>query len=109
MEVTINFNIISSDGADIGIEAVAILSGKYIPADFNHDIEDDREIAVDQMTFTDNDGDEFEPDLSSKLIEIVDEHIYDKDRDIYKDAEKNVDEIYISDFKSDHDYETLMQ
>ena len=107
MEVTINFNIISSDGADIGIEAVAILSGKYIPADFNHDIEDDREIAVDQMTVTDNDGDEFEP--SSKLIEIVDEHIYDKDREIYKDAEKGIHEIYIDDFKSDHDYETLMQ
>ncbi len=107
MEVTIHFDIVSNDGATINIEAVAILSGKYIPADFNHDVEDDREIAIDQMTFTDNDGDEFEP--SSKLIEIVDEHIDDKDRDIYKDAEKGIDEIYIDDFKSDHDYETLMQ
>lgn len=106
MEVTIHFDIVSNDGATINIEAVAILSGKYIPADFNHDIEDDREIAVDIMTFIDNDGDEFEP--SSKLINIVDEHIYDKDRDIYKDAEKGIDEIYIDDFKSDHDYETLM-
>lgn len=107
MEVTINFNIISSDGADIGIEAVAILSGKYIPADFNHDIEDDREITIDTMTFTDNDGDEFEP--SYKLIEIVDEHIDDKDRDIYKDAEKGIDEIYIDDFRSDKNYAELMQ
>ena len=106
MEVTIHFDIVSNDGATINIEAVAILFGKYIPADFNHDIEDNREIAVDTMNFTDNDGDEFEP--SSKLINIVDEHIYDKDRDIYKDAEKGINEIYIDDFKSDHDYATLM-
>ena len=106
MEVTIHFDIVSNDGATINVEAIAILSGKYIPADFNHDIEDNREIAVDTITFIDNDGDEFEP--SSKLINIVDEHIYDKDRDIYKDAEKGIDEIYIDDFKSDHDYATLM-
>lgn len=109
MEVTIHFDIVSNDGAIISIEAVAILSGKYIPADFNHDIEDDREITVDTITFTDNDGDEFEPDLSSKLIEIVDEHIYDKDRSIYKDAEKGIDEIYIDDFKSDQNYAELIQ
>ena len=45
---------------------------------------------------------------SEKLKEIVYEHVNDKDIDIYKDAEKGIDEIYIDDFKSDHDLIDLL-
>ena len=107
MEIQLYFDIVSNDGVTIGAVATATLSGSYIPADFHHDIEDNRECIVNDIYFTDEDGEEMTG--SEKLKEIVNEHIDDKDRDIYKDAEKGIDEIYISDFKSDHNYETLMQ
>lgn len=106
MEIEIYFDIVSNDGVTIGAVATATLSGKYIPADFHHDIEDDRECLVNEISFTDEDGEELLG--SDKLTEIVHEHVYDKDQDIYKDAEKGIDEIYISDFKSDLDYAELI-
>jgi len=107
MEIQLYFDIVSNDGVTIGVGATATLSGKYIPADFHHDIEDDRECLVDKIEFFNKDGEQF--NLSEKLIEIVHEHVNDNDINIYKDAEKGIDEIYIDDFKSDHDYATLMQ
>jgi hypothetical protein len=107
MEIKIYFSIISHDGVDIGVGATATLSGKYIPADFHHDIEDDRECLVDDISFTDEEGEEMIG--SEKLKEIVYEHVNDNDINIYKDAEKGIDEIYLNDFKSDHDYAALMQ
>lgn len=108
MEVKIYFSIISTDGFDIGIEARSTITGNYIPADFYHDIEDNRECMVDEITFTNDDGEDFEP--SSKLINIVYEHVDDFVMQIYNDALAchNDNDIYISDFKSDHDYATLM-
>ena len=106
MDIKIYFSIITNDGVDIGVDAEATLSGKYIPADFHHDIEDDRECLVNAISFTDEEGEELLG--SEKLKEIVYEHVYDKDQDIYKDAEKGIDEIYISDFKSDLDYAELI-
>jgi hypothetical protein len=106
MDIKIYFSIITNDGVDIGVDAEATLSGKYIPADFHHDIEDDRECLVNEISFTDEEGEELLG--SDKLKEIVYEHVYDKDRDIYKNAEKGIDEIYISDFKSDLDYAELI-
>jgi hypothetical protein len=106
MEIKIYFSIISHDGVDIGVAATATLSGKYIPADFHHDIEDDRECLVDKIQFFNEDGDEFSG--SEKLTEIVYEHVNDNDINIYKDAEKGVDEIYLNDFKSDHNLSDLL-
>jgi hypothetical protein len=107
MEIKIYFSIISHDGVDIGIAATATLSGKYIPADFHHDIEDDRECLVNKIEFFNEDGDEFSG--SEKLTEIVYEHVNDNDINIYKDAEKGGYIFYIDNFKSDHDYAALMQ
>ena len=108
MEVKIYFSIISTDGFDIGIEARSTIIGSYIPADFHHDIEDNRECIVDEITFTNDDGEDFEP--SSKLINIVYEHVDDFVMQIYNDALACDDDndIYIPDFKSDHNYATLM-
>jgi hypothetical protein len=106
MEVTIYFSVITDDGFDIGVKATATLSGKCVPATFHHDIEDDRECMVDKISFTNDEGDEMSG--SDKLKEIVYKNINDKDIEIYKDAEKGIDEIYIDDFKSDHDYAALM-
>jgi hypothetical protein len=103
MEIKIYFSIISHDGVDIGVAATATLSGKYIPADFHHDIEDDRECLVGDISFTDEEGEEMIG--SEKLKEIVYEHVNDNDINIYK----GIDEIYLNDFKSDHDYAALMQ
>jgi hypothetical protein len=107
MEIKIYFSIISHDGFDIGVGVSATLSGKYIPADFYHDIEDDRECLVDDISFTDEEGEEMIG--SEKLKEIVYEHIDDNLVNIFNKAEKGIDEIYIDDFKSDHDYAALMQ
>ena len=101
MDIKIYFSIITHDGVDIGVDAEATLSGSYIPADFNHDIEDERECIVNDISFTDEEGEEMAG--SEKLKEIVFEHINDNDMKIYKDAEKESDVIYIDDFKSDHD------
>jgi hypothetical protein len=106
MEIKIYFSIISHDGVDIGVGATAALSGKYIPADFHHDIEDDRECLVDDISFTDEEGEEMIG--SEKLKEIVYEHVNDNDINIYKDAEKGGYIFYIDNFKSDHDYAALM-
>jgi hypothetical protein len=62
---------------------------------------------VDCIEFFNEDGEQFSG--SDKLTKIVHEHVYDKDRDIYKDAEKGIDEIYIDNFKSDHDLPTLLK
>ena len=106
MEIQLYFDIVSNDGVTIGVGATAMLSGSYIPADFHHDIEDDRECLVGDISFTDEEGEEMIG--SEKLTEIVYEHVNDNDINIYKDAEKGVDEIYLNDFKSDHDYAALM-
>jgi hypothetical protein len=107
MEIQLYFDIVSNDGVTIGVGATATLSGKYIPATFHHDIEDDRECLVDDISFTDEEGEEMIG--SEKLKEIVYEHVNDNDINIYKDAEKGIDEIYLNDFKSDYDYSALMQ
>lgn len=99
MEIEIYFSIITHDGVDIGVCAEATLSGSYIPADFNHDIEDERECIVNDISFTDDDGEEMAG--SEKLKEIVYEHVDDNFVKIFKDAEKHKDEIYLRDFKSD--------
>lgn len=99
MEIEIYFDIISHDGVTIGVCAEATLSGSYKPATFHHDIEDERECLVNEISFTDNDGEEMA--CSEKLKEIVYEHVDDNFVKIFKDAEKDKDEIYISDFKSD--------
>jgi hypothetical protein len=108
MEIKIYFSIISHDGVEIGIAATATLSGKYIPADFHHDIEDDRECLVDDISFTDEEGEEMIG--SEKLKEIVYEHIDDNFVQIFNDAAADTEEfdIYISDFKSDLNYLELI-
>ena len=99
MEIEIYFDIISHDGVTIGVCAEATLSGSYKPATFHHDIEDERECLVNEISFTDDDGEEMTG--SEKLKEIVYEHVDDNFVKIFKDAEKDKDEIYIRDFKSD--------
>ena len=99
MEIEIYFDIISHDGVTIGVCAEATLSGSYKPATFHHDIEDERECLVNEISFTDEDGEETAG--SEKLKEIVYEHVDDNFFNIFKDAEKDKDEIYIRDFKSD--------
>ena len=106
MEIQLYFDIVSNDGVTIGVGATATLSGKYIPADFHHDIEDDRECLVDDISFTDEEGEEMIG--SEKLKEIVYEHVNDNDINIYKDAKKGIDEIYLNDFKSDHNLSDLL-
>jgi len=107
MEIRIYFSIISNDGFDIGVGVSATLSGKCIPANFHHDIEDDRECLVNEISFTDNDGEEMIG--SEKLKEIVYEHVDDNFVQIFNDVAADSEEfdIYIDDFKSDHDYATL--
>ena len=101
MDIKIYFSIITHDGVDIGVDATATLSGSYIPADFHHDIEDERECLVNEISFTDEDGEEMTG--SEKLKEIVYEHVDDNFVKIFKDAAADSEEfdIYISDFKSD--------
>ena len=101
MDIKIYFSIITNDGVDIGVCAEATLSGSYIPADFHHDIEDERECLVNEISFTDDDGEETAG--SEKLKEIVYEHVDDNFVQIFNDAAADSEEfdIYISDFKSD--------
>ena len=101
MEIEIYFSIITHDGVDIGVCAEATLSGSYIPATFHHDIEDERECIVNEISFTDEDGEEMAG--SEKLKEIVYEHVDDNFVQIFNDASADEEEfdIYISDFKSD--------
>ena len=108
MDIKIYFSIVSNDGIEIGVDAEATLSGKYIPADFHHDIEEDRECLVNEISFTDEDGEELLG--SDKLKEIVYEHVNDNFASIFNDAAADTEEfdIYISDFKSDLDYAELI-
>jgi hypothetical protein len=108
MEIQLYFDIVSNDGVTIGVGATAMLSGKYIPADFHHDIEDDRECLVDDISFTDEEGEEMIG--SEKLKEIVYEHVNDNFVQIFNDAAADTEEfdIYISDFKSDLNYLELI-
>ena len=101
MNIKIYFSIITHDGVDIGVDAEATLSGSYIPADFNHDIEDERECIVNDISFTDEDGEEMAG--SEKLKEIVYEHVDDNFVQIFNDVAADSEEfdIYINDFKSD--------
>ena len=101
MEAIIYFDIMTNDGYEIGVVATAMLSGKYIPADFNHDIEDDRECLVSNIQFFNDEGEQFSG--SEKLKEIVFEHIDDNFVQIFNDVAADSEEfdIYISDFKSD--------
>ena len=101
MEIEIYFDIISHDGVTISVCAEATLSGSYIPADFNHDIEDERECIVNDISFTDDDGEEMTG--SEKLKQIVYEHVDDNFIQIFNDAAADSEEfdIYIRDFKSD--------
>ena len=105
MEIEIYFDIVSNDGVTINVSATATLSGSYIPADFNHDIEDEREIDVTEVNLFDEDGEEMN---SEKLTQIAYEHVDDNFVKIFKDAEKGIDEIYLDDFKSDQDYAELI-
>ncbi len=105
MEVQIYFDIITHDGKTIEVNVSATLSGSYIPADFNHDIEDSREIDVTVVILVNEDYDLIK---SEKLTEIVYEHVDDNDRKIYEKAEKGVDEIYLDDFKSDKNYTDII-
>ena len=105
MEIEIYFDIVSNDGVTINVSATATLSGSYIPADFHHDIEDEREIDVTEVNLFDEDGEEMN---SEKLTQIAYEHVDDNFVKIFKDAEKNIDEIYLDDFKSDQDYAELI-
>ena len=102
MEIEIYFDIVSNDGATINVSATATLSGSYIPADFHHDIEDEREIDVTEVNLFDEDGEEMN---SEKLTQIVYEHV---DDNFVKIFEKVIDEIYLDDFKSDQDYAELI-
>lgn len=102
MEIEIYFNIVSNDGVTVDVGATATLSGSYIPADFHHDIEDEREIDVTEVNLFDEDGEEMN---SEKLTQIVYEHIDDNLVNIF---EKGIDEIYLYDFKSDQDYAELI-
>lgn len=108
MEIEIYFSIITHDGVDIGVDAEATLSGSYIPADFNHDIEDERECLVNEISFTDEDGEEMTG--SEKLKEIVYEHVDDNFVQIFNDvaADKEEFDIYLNDFKSDKNYTDLI-
>ncbi len=101
MDIKIYFSIITHDGIDIGVDAEATLSGSYKPANFHHDIEDERECLVNEISFTDEEGEEMAG--SEKLKEIVYEHVDDNFVQIFNDAAADSEEfdIYISDFKSD--------
>ncbi len=107
MEIKLYFNVISNDGIYIGIEATAILSGRYMPADFNHDIEDDRECIVESIICFNEDGEESDLTPKETLTEIVYEHIDDNTPQIFSEAMKSDDDIFLSDFKSDHDFSDL--
>ena len=107
MEVKIYFNIISKDDIYIGIEATAILSGKYIPANFHHDIEDDRECLVESIMCFDENGEEFDTSPSSEITEMVYQHVDDNFVQIFSEAEKSDDDIFLSDFQSDQDFSDL--
>ena len=102
MEIEIYFDIVSNDGVTINVSATATLSGSYIPADFHHDIEDEREIDVTEVNLFDEDGEEMN---SEKLTQIVYEHVDDNLVNIF---EKGIDEIYIDDFKSDLNFLELI-
>jgi hypothetical protein len=108
MDIKIYFSIISHDGVDIGVDAEATLSGSYIPATFHHDIEDERECIVNDISFTDEDGEEMTG--SEKLKEIVNKHVDDNFVQIFSDAAADSEEfdIYISDFKSDLNFSELI-
>ncbi len=108
MDIKIYFSIITNDGVDIGVDAEATLSGSYIPADFHHDIEDERECIVNDISFTDEDGEEMAG--SEKLKQIVYEHVDDNFVQIFNDAATDEEEfdIYISDFKSDLNFSELI-
>lgn len=108
MEIEIYFSIITHDGVDIGVCAEATLSGSYIPADFHHDIENERECLVNEISFTDDDGEEMTG--SEKLKEIVYKHVDDNFVQIFNDVAADSEEfdVYLDDFKSDKNYTDLI-
>ena len=108
MDIKIYFSIITHDGVDIGVDAEATLSGSYIPADFNHDIEDERECIVNDISFTDEEGEEMAG--SEKLKEIVYEHVDDNFVQIFNDVAADSEEfdVYLDDFKSDKNYTDII-
>ena len=108
MDIKIYFSIITNDGVDIGVDVKATLSGSYIPADFHHDIEDERECLVNEISFTDEDGEETAG--SEKLKEIVYEHVDDNFVQIFNDVAADPEEfdVYLDDFKSDKNYTDLI-
>lgn len=108
MDIKIYFSIITHDGVDIGVDAEATLSGSYIPADFNHDIEDERECLVNEISFTDEDGEEMAG--SEKLKQIVYEHVDDNFVQIFNDVAADSEEfdVYLDDFKSEKNYTDLI-
>jgi BMFP domain-containing protein YqiC len=88
MEAIIYFDIMTNDGYEIGVVVTAMLSGKYIPADFNHDIEDDRECLVSNIQFFNEEGEQFSGseklnEISNKIKEVVQDSPLG-------DAEKNI-------------------
>ena len=107
MDIKIYFSIITHDGVDIGVFAEATLSGSYIPADFHHDIEDEREIDVTEINMFDEDGEEMN---SEKLTQIAYEHVDDNFVQIFNDASADPEEfyIYLDDLKIEKNYTDLI-
>jgi len=97
----ITFQIVTHDNYELTAEVKVLITGTLIPADFYEDVDDNREVLIENIAIFDEDGDPVNKP-SKRLIEIVEEHIDDNFLNIYRGA------TTINDFKSDHNLSDLL-
>ena len=101
MYETVTFQIKTNDGYELTAEVEVLITGTLIPADFYEDVDDNREVLVENIAIFDEDGDPVNKP-SKRLIEIVEEHIDDNFLNIYRGA------TTIDDFHSDYKLRDLI-
>ena len=81
---------------DIGecfTEVECEVTGSLIPADFHHDIEDNREVMVKDVLLFDSGGSEIPVD--GEVMDKVCEHVNANWVAVYKAAEKDLGEVFL--------------
>jgi len=101
MYETVTFQIKTDDGYELTAEVEVLITGTLIPASFYEDVDDNREVLVENVNIFDEDGDPVAKP-SKRLLEIVEEHIDDNFLNIYRGA------TTINDFKSDYKLRDLI-
>jgi len=101
MYETVTFQIKTDDGYELTAEVEVLITGTLIPADFYEDVDDNREVLIENIAIFDEDGDPVNKP-SERLLDIVAEHIDDNFLNIYRGA------TTIDNFHSDYNLRDLI-